>query len=81
MEREHPDDYVCYAAKANSYVVRADGRIGKCTVALKSETNCIGHIRQDGTLAIDDAKLRPWLSGWKSQERAALSCPAVSVFA
>lgn len=81
IEREHPDDYVCYAAKANSYVVRADGRIGKCTVALKSETNCIGHIRPDGTLAIDDAKLRPWLSGWKSQERAALSCPAVSVFA
>jgi uncharacterized protein len=81
MEREHPDDYVCYAAKANSYVVRADGRIGKCTVALKSDSNCIGHIRQDGTLAIDDAKLRPWLSGWKSQDRAALSCPAVSVFA
>jgi uncharacterized protein len=81
MEREHPDDYVCYAAKANSYVIRADGRIGKCTVALKSDSNCIGHIRQDGTLAIDDAKLRPWLSGWKSQDRAALSCPAVSVFA
>jgi uncharacterized protein len=80
MEREHPDDYVCYAAKANSYVVRADGRIGKCTVALKSDSNCIGRICQDGTLAIDEAKLRPWLSGWKTQERAALSCPAASVF-
>jgi uncharacterized protein len=80
MERQHPDDYVCYAAKANSYVIRADGRVGKCTVALKSDANCIGRILEDGTLDIDAKKMAPWLSGWKTQDRAALSCPAASVF-
>jgi uncharacterized protein len=80
IERDHPDDYVCYAAKANSFVIRADGRIGKCTVALKSDHNCIGRIREDGSLDIDSKKLAPWLTGWKTQQRGALSCPAASVF-
>ncbi|MCX7321714.1 MAG: radical SAM protein [Hyphomicrobiales bacterium] len=80
LERDHPDDYVCYAAKANSYVIRADGRVGKCTVALKSDSNCIGRINADGTLEIDARKLAPWLSGWQTQEQSALSCPAAAVF-
>lgn len=80
IERDHGADYVCYAAKANSFVIRADGRVGKCTVALKSDTNCIGRIRADGTMDIDAKKLAPWLSGWKTQGQAALSCPAASVF-
>ena len=81
MERPHPTDYVCYAAKANSYVIRADGRIGKCTVALTNDANCIGHILPDGTLDLDAKKLAPWLSGWKTQDGAALACPAATVFA
>jgi len=80
MEKEHDDDYVCYAAKANSYVIRADGRVGKCTVALNNEANCIGRLLQDGTLKIDAKKLAPWLSGWKTQEREALACPAEALF-
>ncbi|ABD88783.1 radical SAM protein [Rhodopseudomonas palustris] len=80
LERAHPDDYVCYAAKANSYVIRSDGRVGKCTVALKSDSNCIGRINPDGSLAIDAAKLGPWLSGWTTQHPGALSCPAAAVF-
>lgn len=80
LERGHEPDYVCYAAKPNSFVIRADGRVGKCTVALKSDNNCIGSIRSDGTMEIDARKLAPWLSGWKTQEQASLACPAVSVF-
>jgi uncharacterized protein len=68
------------AAKANSYVIRADGRVGKCTVALRSDNNSIGHILQDGTLEIDAKKLAPWLTGWKTQQREALACPAAVVF-
>lgn len=30
-------DHVCYAALPNNYVIRADGRIQKCTVALEHE--------------------------------------------
>jgi uncharacterized protein len=81
MERQHPDDYVCYAAKANSYVIRADGRVGKCTVALTNDSNCIGRILPDGRLDLDARKLAPWLSGWKTQDGAALACPAATVFA
>ena len=33
---------ICYAAKANSFVVRADGHLGKCTVALNQQENCVG---------------------------------------
>jgi uncharacterized protein len=80
MQTEPEDDYVCYAAKANSYVIRADGRIGKCTVALRSGNNSIGRILQDGTLEIDAKKLAPWLTGWKTQKREALACPAAVVF-
>ena len=48
--------YVCYAAKANSYVIRADGRIGKCTVALRSDNNSIGR----------SCRTAPWRSMRKS---------------
>ena len=80
MEEKLEDDYVCYAAKANSYVIRADGRVGKCTVALKDDSNCIGRILQDGSLEINAKKLAPWLSGWKTQQKEALACPAGAVF-
>ena len=80
IENEIKDPYVCYAAKANSYVIRADGRIGKCTVVLKSNNNYIGRILQDGTLEIDAKEAAPWLTGWKTQQRKALACPAAVVF-
>jgi uncharacterized protein len=80
MEKKHDDNYVCYAAKANSYVIRADGRVGKCTVALKAESNCVGHLLPDGTLEIDAKKLAPWLTGWKTQQKEALACPVAAVF-
>ena len=51
----------CYASKANSYVIRADGRIQKCTVALESDINNVGRIAQDGNLKLDQDKLKKWL--------------------
>lgn len=80
MERRHDAQYVCYAAKANSFVIRADGRIGKCTVALSSDHNLLGRLNQDGSLALDEAKLNRWFGGWASRETAALACPAASIF-
>jgi uncharacterized protein len=80
MERAHDDRYVCYAAKANSFVIRADGRIGKCTVALNRDYNTIGQLRPDGTLALDEPKTRRWLEGWTTGEQPALGCPAAALF-
>lgn len=69
------EPYICYAAKANSLLIRADGRIGKCTVALTDVRNTIGAINPDGTLTIDNEKLRPWLRGLSDLNPKALECP------
>jgi uncharacterized protein len=70
-----PGTTVCYAAKANSFVIRANGTIGKCTVALSDERNAIGMLNADGTVQISIDKLAPWINGIKKMDMAALSCP------
>jgi uncharacterized protein len=65
----------CYAAHANSFVVRSDGRLGKCSLALEDDRNVIGRLRPDGSIAVDDARLRPWLRGLNTLDPAVLACP------
>lgn len=65
--------YVCYAARADSYVIRANGIIQKCTVATNSEINNVGKIFHDGTLELDQEKLRKWVF---AQDK---SCPVQSL--
>ena len=67
--------YICYASKPNSLLIRADGRIGKCTVALDDDRNTIGAVNSDGTLTIDNVKLAPWLRGLSDLSTEALGCP------
>lgn len=55
------EELVCYAARADSYVIRADGAVQKCTVALKSDINTIGRLHKDGTLELDQWKLKKWV--------------------
>lgn len=66
---------VCYAARANSWVVRANGRINKCTVALEDPSNQVGRIREDGSLELDAEKVGPWIRGWKTGAADDLRCP------
>jgi uncharacterized protein len=80
----HEDDGappVCYAARGNSLVIRANGRVGKCTVALRDDRNDIGAITPEGKLAIDAAKLQPWLKGVDDMDLFALACPAAAMHA
>jgi uncharacterized protein len=67
--------YVCYAAKGNSFAVRANGRINKCTVALKDAINDIGVLRPDGSVEIDNDLWRNWLVGLESLTPSRLACP------
>lgn len=67
--------YVCYAAQANSFMIRANGTIGKCTVAMNDPRNSIGKILKDGTLRVDNEKMMPWLRGIKTLDTATLACP------
>jgi uncharacterized protein len=71
-----PAPYVCYAARPNSLVIRADGSIGKCTVLLKDARNKIGTLRPDGTLELISGRLTPWLRGFQSLDEEVLACPA-----
>lgn len=75
MEAGGNDFDVCYAAKLNSLVIRADGRLAKCTVALSQPSNDVGWINPDGSLTTHDARIRTWASGWFTGDRSALACP------
>ncbi len=70
---------VCYAAAGNSHVVRADGRLCKCTVALTHPANDVGRLNEDGTVEIDAARSRPWMRGIYSGITAELLCPLVGL--
>lgn len=66
----------CYAAAAYSFVVRSNGDLAKCTVALRHPQNRVGRLREDGTLELDQRKMRGWIRGVFSGDEQALRCPA-----
>jgi uncharacterized protein len=70
---------VCYASRPNSLMIRANGRVGKCTVALTDPANTIGELLSDGSLEIDNSHLRIWLRGWQSRDWEDLACPYATI--
>ena len=73
------DSYdLCYASRANSFVIRADGRVGKCTVALDDDRNVIGILADDGRLIINNKKMAPWIRGLWSLDAKELACPLMN---
>jgi uncharacterized protein len=66
---------MCYASKANSFVVRADGRINKCTVALEHPENQVGLLNEDGILTLEKERMLKWMRGLHSQDEKELRCP------
>jgi uncharacterized protein len=71
----YPAPEICYASRPNSFVVRSNGMVGKCTVGLTDPANNIGHLSAEGLLEIDNARLRPWLRGWDTLDSQVLGCP------
>lgn len=69
--------YICYAAKPNSLMIRADGSIGKCTVLLNDPRNKVGTLNPDGTVTMDSALIsKMWMRGFVSRDAKELGCPA-----
>ena len=68
-------DYICYASKANSYMIRSDASIGKCTIALKEDVNNIGKLKFNGELELDENKFRLWSIGLQTENPEHLACP------
>ncbi len=48
-----PFGSICYAAKANHFVIRSNGRVNKCTVAFGVPENDIGELTETGELALN----------------------------
>lgn len=74
-----PDDYVCYASRPNSLIIRSNGDVGKCTVALYDERNKIATLQSDGTLKLIQGRLAPWLRGIETADFDILGCPLVNL--
>jgi uncharacterized protein len=72
---QEPSIPVCYAANGSSFVVRSDGRINKCTVALDEECNQVGRLAEDGTLNLDVGRMCGWIRGAVDADAKALLCP------
>jgi uncharacterized protein len=70
---------VCYAAKANAFTIRADGKVGKCTVALTDSKNDVGRLNPDGTITFDAERAGLWLYALQSMVRKDLACPIGSL--
>jgi uncharacterized protein len=68
-------DYICYAAKGNSLVVRSTGRLAKCTVALNDSFNDIGSIKEDGDIAVDQERFRRWIRPVLEANWDVVGCP------
>ncbi|MFW9264547.1 radical SAM protein [Nostoc sp. CALU 546] len=73
------DDYVCYASRPNSLVIRSNGDVGKCTTALYDERNKIATLQADGTLKLISGRLAPWLRGIETLDPSTLGCPLVNL--
>lgn len=65
----------CYAAQPNSFVIRADGALAKCTVAFSDPRNRVGSINDDGTLELEADKLRTFMRGFTTLDEKVLHCP------
>lgn len=69
------EDYVCYAAMPDSFVVRPNGEISKCTVALDDPMNQLGSIAPNGDLSLNQDRLAYWFRGVSHNDGALLRCP------
>ena len=57
----HPSNIACYAGKESSIVVRSDGKVCKCTVALEDPRNIVGKITKEGNMEIDQSLWNLWV--------------------
>ncbi len=69
------DGYVCYASRSNALVIRPNGDVAKCTLALYDERNKVGTLQPDGTIQLIPGRLAPWLRGLETLDPKVLSCP------
>lgn len=75
LDVETSTPHVCYASRPNSLVIRADGRIQKCTVMQYDNRNHVGDLGDDGSLKLNRARMGMWMRGFENFDLNTLSCP------
>jgi uncharacterized protein len=69
------DQIVCYAARPYSFIVGADGKLMKCTVALdKKDYNLVGILHPDGRPEIDLDKMASWIAPYFEEDEQCKRC-------
>jgi uncharacterized protein len=74
LQNFEPGGTVCYAAKANSLVIRSNGDLNKCTVALESAYNKVGRLLPDGSVEIDIDKFAKWTNSGLETDSTCQTC-------
>lgn len=69
-----PHSFVCYAAQNFSYVIGSDGTIYKCTVALDSDFNRVGILKEDGTMDLNTDLMALWTTSDETIDNGCQSC-------
>ena len=70
--------YVCYASVPNSFIIRANGDVCKCTVALNNSKNLVGKINENGEILFNE-NFYLWLKGIETLNLETLACPLKSI--
>lgn len=69
----------CYASKPNSLVLRANGKVAKCTVAFNDARNDVGTLNPDGSVTLNKDLMRAFMAGFETLDEKKLSCPVWSI--
>jgi len=70
-------NYICYASKPNSFVIRSNGQINKCSVHLGHKHNIIGDLNKDGSINFFSKKQASnWFNVILNEDMSILGCPA-----
>jgi uncharacterized protein len=75
IREPNESDSVCYASRANSFIIRSNGDLAKCTVALSHPENRVGRLKADGTVELDSSRMTGWLRGLWSGNEDEMECP------
>lgn len=75
LKQTPPGTPICYAAHGNSFLVRSNGMLNKCTLTLEHPSNRVGRLREDGSVEIDRGRILPWVRGLNSGSAEELACP------
>jgi uncharacterized protein len=66
----------CYASMPNHFVIRANGKVQKCTVALYDERNDVGELLHDGTFKwLEASRMNKWSAGLLMGDAEYMACP------